>query len=121
MEGLRPLDFVGTAREDLRSFPKEAQKHIGDALLHVQFGGKPMRAKPLRGFKGAGVLEVIEDYEGDTYRAVYTVRLRYAVYVLHCFQNKSTHGIATARRDLDLIAARLREAEALDRRKGAAQ
>ncbi len=96
-----------------------AQKHIGDALLVVQHGGKPTRAKPLRGFSGAGVLEIAEKYDGDAYRAVYTVRLRDAIYVLHCFQKKSTHGIATAKHDLDLIVQRLREAEAMDRAKGA--
>jgi phage-related protein len=115
---LRPIDFVSTARDDLRSFPKTAQKHIGDALLRVQFGGKPSKAKPLKGFKGASVLEIVADYDGDTYRAVYTVRLREAVYVRHCFQKKSTHGIATAKHDRDLIVQRLREAEAMDRAKG---
>ncbi len=116
---LRPLEFVGASRDDLRSFPKEAQKHIGDDLLVVQYGGKPVRAKPLRGFSGAGVLEIVERYDSDTYRAVYTVRLQGAIYVLHCFQKKPPHGIATAKHDLDLIARRLREAEAIDRAKGA--
>jgi phage-related protein len=116
---LRPLEFVGTSRDELRSFPKKVQKHVGDDLLAVQHGGKPARAKPLRGFSGAGVLEIIEKYDSDTYRAVYTVRLRGAVYVPPCIQKKSTHGIATAKHDLDLIARRLREAEAIDRAKGA--
>lgn len=103
----------------MRSFPKGAQKHIGDALLVAQFGGAPPGAKPLRGFKGASILEIVEDYDRATYRAVYTVRFRDVIYVLHCFQKKSTHGIATARRDLDLIVQRLREAEAMHRAKGA--
>jgi len=75
-------------------------------------------AKPLKGFGGAGVLEVVEYWLGDTYRAVYTVRLRHAVYVLHCFQKKSTHGVATSRRDLSTVERRLREAETIDAAKG---
>lgn len=76
---LRIVAFVGTSRDDLRMFPTSVQKRIGDALLVAQYGGKPRQAKPLKGFKGAGVLEIIEDHDGDTYRAVYTARLRHAV------------------------------------------
>lgn len=93
--------------------------HVGVALLSAQRGEKHPHAKPLKGFKGTGVLEIVEDWSGDTFRAVYTVRLRHAVYVLHCFQKKSTRGIATTKRDLDLIVQRLREAEAKDRAQGA--
>ncbi|MDQ2783546.1 MAG: type II toxin-antitoxin system RelE/ParE family toxin [Chloroflexota bacterium] len=114
----RPLMFVGAARDDLRAFPKPVRWRIGVALQDAQEGEKNPHAKPLKGFKGAGVLEVIEDWSGDTYRAVYTVRFQHAVYVLHCFQKKSTRGIATAKRDLDQIRERLREAEAKDREKG---
>lgn len=114
----KTLGFVGSTREDLRTFPRSVQKAIGDSLLVAQFGGKASNAMPLKGFGGAGVLEIIERFDGDTYRAIYTVRLRHAVYVLHCFQKKSTHGRAMSKRDSDLIQRRLREAEAQDRAKG---
>ena len=86
---------------------------MGFALLFAQAGVKPDNVKPLRGFHGAGVLEVIEDYDGDTYRAVYTVKLVGVVYVLHCFQKKSKQGIATPKATLDLIHQRLRAAESI--------
>ena len=114
----RRLDWIGSARADLRTFPRPVQKGIGDALRMAQEGGKSPNVKPLKGFGGAGVVEILEDHDGDTYRAVYTVRLRHMIYVLHCFQKKSTRGVATAKRDLDLIRSRLREAEALDRTRG---
>jgi phage-related protein len=112
------LDWIGTARADLLAFPKPVQKGIGDALRIAQEGGKAPSAKPLKGYGGAGVVEIIENYDGDTYRAVYTVRLRHRIYVLHCFQKKSTRGVAMAKRDVELIRSRLREAEALDRTRG---
>lgn len=79
--------------------------------MRPKVGGKHESAKPLKGFKGAGVLEVVENYDGDTYRAVYTVRFAEVIYVLHCFQKKSKSGIATPKQDLDLIQARLKTAE----------
>jgi len=79
----------------------------GLALSVAQFGGKHPSAKPWKG-DGAGVLEVVEDHSGDTYRAIYTVRFSRAIYVLHALQKKSTHGSATSQRDKDLIARRLR-------------
>ncbi len=84
---------------------------MGFALRAAQCGRKHPDAKPLRGFKGAGVLEVLVDYDGDTFRGVYTVRLATAVYVLHAFQKKSRHGIATDRADIQLIMKRLKQAE----------
>jgi phage-related protein len=87
------------------------QHEIGIALTVAQFGGKHPAAKTLRGFGGANVLEVVEDFDGDTYRAVYTVRFAEVLYVLHCFQKKSTRGIKTAQRDIDMIKARLRLAQ----------
>lgn len=104
---------MGSEKKDLLSFPAGVQQVIGFALFLAQCGQKHPDAKPLRGFGGAGVLEVIEDQKGDTWRAVYTVRLANAVYVLHCFQKKAKRGIATPVRDLDLIRERLREAEKL--------
>jgi phage-related protein len=81
----------------------------------AQVGGKHLAAKPLKGFGSAGVLEVIEDHQTDTYRAVYTVRLKHAVYVLHCFKKKSAKGVRRPKPDVDLIRARLRTAEEIDR------
>lgn len=84
---------------------------MGVALYFAQHGEKHHEAKPLKGFGSAGVLEIVEDYDGDTYRAVYTVRFAGAVYVLHAFQKKSRQGIKTAQRDLDLIHTRLHRAQ----------
>lgn len=91
--------------------PDEVQDVFGFALHQAQEGGKNPQAKPLKGFSGAGVLEVVEDYDGDTYRAVYTVKFGAAVYALHCFQKKSTKGIETPQHDIDLIKSRLKAAE----------
>jgi len=85
---------------------------VGTALHWAQLGEKHPDAKPMKGFKGANVLEIVEDYDGDTYRAVYTVRLAETVYVLHAFQKKSKRGIATPKRDVDLIKSRLKDAKA---------
>ena len=95
----------------MREFPTDVQHEIGLALTVAQFGGKHPAAKPLRGFGGAQVLEVVEDYDGDTYRAVYTVRFVEVLYVLHCFQKKSTRGIKTTQRDIEMIKARLQLAQ----------
>lgn len=96
--------------------PDEVQQTFGFALYHAQAGSLHPDAKPLKGFGSAGVLEVVEDWRGDTYRAVYTVRFSEAVYVLHCFQKKSNRGIQTPRREMDLIRERLKEAEGLAKR-----
>jgi len=109
----RELVWVGSSREDLRAFPEEVRLVMGFALYQAQLGGKHVAAKPLRGFKGAGVVEVVDDHDGDTFRAVYTVRFADAVYVLHAFQKKSKRGVATPRRDMDLIKDRLRMAQEL--------
>jgi len=92
-------------------FPAPVMRFMGHALYEAQAGGKSDSAKPLRGFGGAGVLEVVEDNDGDTYRAVYTVKLAGVVYVLHCFQKKSKHGIETPKAVMDLIKQRLKVAE----------
>jgi len=91
--------------------PETARQVFGFALYNAQIGLMHPSAKPLKGFGSAGVLEVVEDWRGSTYRAVYTVRIAGAVYVLHCFQKKSKSGIETPKRDLDLIRRRLKEAE----------
>ena len=96
------------------AFPEEARTHLGAALGTAQFGGKHPDAKPWKG-EGPGVMEVVEDHRGDTFRAVYTVRFAEAVYVLHTFQKKSKSGIKTPKADQDLIASRLKDAERIHR------
>ena len=108
--GERPLDWVGSSKRDFMRFPAPVQAELGNALGVAQFGGMHPSAKPWKG-QGPGVFEVVEDHVGDTFRAVYTVRFREAVYVLHAFQKKSPHGIKTARTDVGLIAKRLRIAQ----------
>jgi phage-related protein len=112
---LKPVVWVGSSRKDLREFPDVVQDHMGYALYVAQQGGKHRDTKPLSGFGGAGVVEIIKDYRGDTFRAVYTLRYQGAVYVLHAFQKKSKAGRETPRRDMELIKQRLREAERLAR------
>ncbi|TVP60363.1 MAG: addiction module toxin RelE [Nodularia sp. (in: Bacteria)] len=109
---LKPIEWVGNALEDLKEFPEEVQQVVGYALYLAQCGEKHFSVKPLRGFKGAGVLEVVEDFDGDTYRAIYTVKLSGVIYVLHSFQKKSKQGIATPKQDIELILARLKRAKA---------
>jgi phage-related protein len=105
-----PLHWMGSSLKDLRAFPDEVQDTIGYALFLAQTGGRHDQAKPLKGFGGAGVLEVVEDHDGETYRAVYTVRLAHAVYVLHAFQKKAKRGITTPKPKMDLIRHRLKAA-----------
>ena len=112
MDDEKPLYWVGSALDDLRVLPAEVKDVFGFALHLAQWGDKHPDAKPLKGFKGASVLEVVEDYQGDTYRAVYTVRFDDAIFVLHVFQKKSKRGIKTPKPDLDLIKQRLKLAEA---------
>jgi phage-related protein len=116
----KQLVWVGSSLDDLRAFPEEVRQVMGFALFEAQVGGKHVAAKPLRGFKGAGVLEVVDDFDGDTFRAVYTVRFTDVVYVLHAFEKKSKKGISTPQRDMNLIQDRLRMARQLhDARQGA--
>lgn len=111
----RPLIWIGSSRRDLRGFPREVQRNIGYALYAAQRGEIDPSAKPLRGFGGGSVLEIVADHHGDTWRAVYTVGYSEAIYVLHAFQKKSKRGMATPKRDLDLIHHRLAEAERFHR------
>ena len=108
-----PLEFVGSAEDDLFVFPPTVKRVIGFAIRIAQKGGKHPDAKPLKGFKGAGVLEVISDFDGDTFRAAYTVKLKGVAYVLHAFQKKSKKGIKTPKAEMDKVKARLKDAEAL--------
>ncbi|HEV2837045.1 MAG TPA: type II toxin-antitoxin system RelE/ParE family toxin [Pyrinomonadaceae bacterium] len=103
--------WIGSSRKDLQAFPDEVKDVMGYALYEAQRGLKSPLAKPLAGFGGASVLEIVEDYQTDAYRAVYTVRFSDLIYVLHAFQKKSKKGVATPRPDVDLIRRRLRVAE----------
>lgn len=107
VRSVKRLIWIGSSKQDLVAFPDEVKRVMGFALFQAQEGGKHPDARPLKGFGGAGVLEIVEDNDGDTYRGVYTVRFDTAVYVLHAFQKKSRHGIATPKHDLELIRARL--------------
>ena len=112
----RPLFWIASSRRDLKAVPVPVQKKFGTALLDVQHGDTPADAKPLKGFGGAGVLEITEEYQTDSFRAVYTVTLASGVYVLHVFQKKSNHGIATPKRDIDLVKRRYQLAREHDAR-----
>ena len=107
----RDIVWLGSSLDDLREFPEEPRREVGFALREAQNGNKHPDAKPLKGFHGASVLEIVEDFDTNTYRAVYTVKYEEAVYVLHCFQKKSKSGISTPKQDLNLIEMRFRQAE----------
>lgn len=114
---LKPVVWVGSSLKDLRAFPAEVKDAMGFALYVAQRGGKAENAKPLTGYGGAGVLEIVEDFRSDTYRAVYTVKFERAIYVLHAFQKKSKRGSKTPQRDINLIKQRLQQAEKLHRQR----
>lgn len=109
-EFLKPLYWLGSSKKELLTMPDDVVDVFGYALHLAQSGNKYSQAKPLKGFGSSGVLEVVENYMGDTYRAVYTVKIAERVYVLHCFQKKSTKGIETAKHDIELIGERLKAA-----------
>jgi phage-related protein len=111
MPDVRPVAWIGSSKANLSAFPEEVKDSIGYALYVAQQGGKHRDTKPLRGFGGAGILEIIDDFDGDTYRAVYTVRFAGRVYVLHVFQKKSKTGIKTPKAEINLIRLRLKRAE----------
>lgn len=108
---IKPLRWVGSSRSDVKSFPQPVRSEIGQALYAAQKGETDPAAKPLTGFGGRSVLEIVTPYDGDTWRTVYTVRLADAVYVLHAFQKKSKTGRATPKKEIDLIHKRLADAE----------
>jgi phage-related protein len=107
----KPLTWVSSSKRDYIRFPDQVQDDMGYALFVAQMGERPRNAKPIKGFKGAGVLEIVEDYDGDTFRAVYTVRFAQRLYVLHAFQKKSKRGIETPKHEIRLVEQRLRAAE----------
>jgi phage-related protein len=108
---LKPVEWIGSSYKDFRAFPDAVQDHMGYALHLAQRGDRHEDAKPLKGFGGAGVLEIVSDHVGDTYRAVYTVRFSQAIYVLHAFQKKSKTGGKTPPTDMKMIERRLKVAE----------
>src|SRR6266478_4950353 len=105
--GLKPIRWIGTSLRDLRSFPRAVRVDIGHALFTAQEGKTDPAAKPLKGFGGASVFEIVASHRGNAWRAVYTVRFQDAIYVLHVFQKKSTKGIATPVREIELLKAQL--------------
>jgi phage-related protein len=109
----RPLVWIASSYKDLMALAPNVRRRFGFALSLAQKGDQDDAAKVLKGFGGGGVLEVVEDDAGGTYRAVYTVKFVEAVFVLHCFQKKSKTGIATPKADMDIIRARLKVAEAI--------
>ena len=106
----KPLIWIGSSRKEFNEFPDPVKDRMGYALYVAQRGGKHADAKPLKGYGGAGVVEIVRDHKGDTFRTVYTVRLADVVYVLHAFQKKSKTGRETPKADIELIDRRLREA-----------
>ncbi|MGE3556352.1 MAG: type II toxin-antitoxin system RelE/ParE family toxin [Candidatus Obscuribacterales bacterium] len=104
---IKPIRWAGSTLEDLRRLPRQVRRDVGYALGAAQRGERALNVKPLKGFGGASVLEVVENHDGDTYRAVYTVKLKDAVYVLHVFKKKSKRGIATPKAEMEVIRKRL--------------
>jgi len=111
LDNVKPVEWVGSSYKDFRAFPDLVQDVMGFALYQAQIGGLHQHAKPLKGFGGSGVVEIVEDHQGDSYRAVYTVKFGSAVYVLHAFQKKSRTGIKTPQEDIELVRRRLKVAE----------
>lgn len=112
---IKRVEWVGSSRKDMRGLPASIRDSFGYASYVAQQGGRAANVKPLRGFGGASVLEVIEDYDGDTYRAIYTVRFSDAIYVLHVFQKKSKHGVQTPEHEMSMVRDRLQAVEARHR------
>jgi phage-related protein len=110
-DNLKPVFWIGSSRSDLRAMPQQVRNDIGQALYAAQQGMTDPAAKPLRGFGGARVMEIVERYRTDAYRAIYTAHFATAIYVLHVFQKKSKTGIATPKQDIDLIKKRFAQAQ----------
>ena len=110
---LKPVIWIASSKKDLKSFPDEVQHDVGTALTVAQYGGKAHNVKVMGGFGSGQVLDVLEDHQGNTYRAVYTVRFARALVVLHCFQKKSKRGGEIPKEDKELIEKRLRDAESI--------
>ncbi|HEY4838008.1 MAG TPA: type II toxin-antitoxin system RelE/ParE family toxin [Candidatus Acidoferrales bacterium] len=108
---MKPVRWVGSSLTELRSFPAEVQRDVGYAIYAAQKGERDPAAKPMKGFGGANVLEIVAPFDGDTFRAIYTVRLKDFIYVLHAFQKKSKSGKATPKKEIEMIQRRLAIAE----------
>jgi phage-related protein len=113
--GPKPVIWVRSSRKDLQSFPRQVRLDMGQALYAAQMGDVDPAAKPLKGFGGTRVMEIVDRHDTNTYRAVYTAQLGGVIYVLHAFQKKSKRGAETPRKDIDLIRSRLADAERLHR------
>jgi len=113
--GLKPVRWMGSSRRDLRSFPQQVRRDMGKALYAAQQGETDPAAKPLKGFEGTRVMEIVDRYDTNTYRAVYTAQIGDVIYVLHAFQKKSTKGIATPKKEIELIRRRFVEAQRLNK------
>jgi phage-related protein len=111
VQEVKPVLWIGSSLKDMRRFPEDVRSTVGQALFDAKTGRKHPDAKPLRGFGGAGVLEVIAADKGNTYRATYTVKFSGVVYVLHAFQKKSKTGISTPTKEIEMIRSRIKEAE----------
>jgi phage-related protein len=116
-DSLKPVWWIGSTKKDLLALPEEVQHQIGFALYQVQLGKMPDEAKPLKGYGGASVQEIIVDFNRDTYRAVYTIRFADRVYVLHVFKKKAKSGIATPKSDVELIERRLKQVEQMEKQR----
>jgi phage-related protein len=116
-QSARPVTWIGTSRRDLKGFPPPVRRDMGKALYAAQRGETDPAAKPLRGFGGARVMEIVDLHDTNTYRAVYTAQFGEAIYVLHAFQKKSKRGIATPAREIELVRRRLAEAKRLHRQR----
>ncbi len=114
-EVVKPIAWIGSAKKDLLAMPEAVQKELGFILFQVQCGKMPPEAKPLKGFGGASVQEIVVDYDRATFRAVYTVRFPQWIYVLHVFREKSKSGVATRKPDLELIERRLKQAVEMEK------
>ena len=114
-EIVKPVAWIGSTKKDLLAMPEAVQREVGFILFQVQCGKMPPEAKPLKGFGGANVQEIVVDYDRATFRAVYTVRFAEWIYVLHVFKKKAKSGIATPKPDLDLIERRLKQAVEMEK------
>lgn len=112
MRSQKPVEWMGSSLDDLREFPDEVRRVMGFAINDAQDGDEHPSVKALKGFGGRSVLEVVEDYDTDTYRGVYTVRFAGVIYVLHCFQKKAKKGAETPKHDIEVVKVRLKTAEA---------
>lgn len=108
---IKPVYWMGSSRTDLKSFPGPVQSDVGYAIFAAQRGEEYRSVKALQGFGGRNVLEIVAPHDGNTFRAVYTVKFKDAIYVLHAFQKKSTRGVATSKREIDMVRRRLADAE----------